>query len=263
MRRLTRGLPAACAANSGGIVVSVDLQTANSLAEGGVTLSRLEHGYWHESARRLARDRIAIACTTILLLLTVLALAAPLISKYVTHFQPTDQDLLHTFQGPTGRHWLGTDELGRDTLTRLAWGARVTLGVSVLCVAVQLLIGVSVGMVAGFYGGAADMVSMRAVDSVLGRVPGHLPLHARRGTFVRPTPVTMALHHRPDPDGQRSLDSDCRAEILTLKNEDHILALSGRSVPCNARLMVGHIFCATHLRVIIVIASVRVGQVAS
>jgi peptide/nickel transport system permease protein len=235
--------------------MSVDVQTTSGLAEGGVLLGPIEGGYWHESFRRLARDRTAITCASVLILFTLFALAAPLISKYLTHFQPSDQDLLHTFQGPTSRHWLGTDELGRDTLTRLAWGARVTLGISVLCVAVQLFIGTSVGLWAGFYGGAADMVSMRAVDSVLA-FPD-IFLFMLIAVLVRPTPVTMALIIALI--GWAEVARLVRAEILVLKNEDYILALRSLGAS-NLRLMVGHVL-RNALPVVIVIASVRVGQV--
>ncbi len=233
----------------------MDAQTTAGLAEGGVTIAPVSRGYWHESARRLARDRVAIACALILSLFVVFALAAPLISAYVTHFRPSDQDLLHTFQGPTGKHWLGTDELGRDTLTRLAWGARVTLGVSILCVGVQLLIGTTVGLLAGFHGGKTDMLSMRTVDSVLA-FPD-IFLFMLIAVLVRPTPVTMAVIIALI--GWAEVARLVRAEILILKNEDYILALRSLGAS-NARLMVGHIL-RNALPVIIVIASVRVGQV--
>jgi peptide/nickel transport system permease protein len=235
--------------------MGVDVQTAAGLAEGGVTLSPVSRGYWHESARRLSHDRVAIACGAVLVLFTFLAFAAPLVSEYITHFKPSDQDLLNTFKGPSGRHWLGTDELGRDTLTRLAWGARVTLGISVLCVAVQLLIGTTVGLFAGFYGGKADMVSMRTVDSVLA-FPD-IFLFMLIAVLVRPTPVTMALIIALI--GWAEVARLIRAEILVLKNEDYILALRSLGAS-NLRLMVGHIL-RNALPVIIVIASVRVGQV--
>jgi peptide/nickel transport system permease protein len=227
--------------------MSVDVQTTSGLAEGGVLLTPIQRGYWQESFRRLSRDRTAIACATVLVLFTLFALAAPLISKYVTGYQPSDQDLLHTFQGPTSKHWLGTDELGRDTLTRLAWGARVTLGISVLCVAVQLFLGTSVGLIAGFYGGKADMVAMRGVDSVLA-FPD-IFLFMLIAVLIRPTPVTMAL----------IIALIGWAEILVLKNEDYILALRSLGAT-NFRLIVGHVL-RNALPVIIVIASVRVGQV--
>ncbi len=85
---------------------------SDGLAEAGVTLSRIERGYWHESARRLSRDRVALVSAGVIALFTFFAFAAPLISDYVTHFRPTDQDLLNTFAGPSG------EALARDGRAR-------------------------------------------------------------------------------------------------------------------------------------------------
>src|SRR5207248_1636144 len=92
--------------------------------------------------------------------------AAPLFSLAVTHFQPQTIDLGATFAKPGSAHLLGTDELGRDTVTRLIYGGRVTLGVAFLTVAVSLTVGAGVGMLAGYYGGWLDDILMRLVDTV-------------------------------------------------------------------------------------------------
>ena len=131
----------------------------------------------------------------------------------------------------------------------------MTLGVSILCVSVQLLIGTTVGSLAGFFGGAADMVSMRAVDSVLA-FPD-IFLFMLIAVLVRPTPVTMALIIALI--GWAEVARLIRAEVLILKNEDYILALKSLGAS-NTRVIVGHIL-RNALPVIIVIGSVRVGQV--
>ena len=131
----------------------------------------------------------------------------------------------------------------------------MTLGVSILCVAVQLLIGTTVGLLAGFFGGAADMVSMRAVDSVLA-FPD-IFLFMLIAVLVRPTPVTMALIIALI--GWAEVARLIRAEVLILKNEDYILALKSLGAS-NTRVIAGHIL-RNALPLIIVIGSVRVGQV--
>jgi peptide/nickel transport system permease protein len=217
--------------------------------------SRSERGYWRESGGRLAESRVAVASAALLAVFGILALTAPLISHYITGYGPNEQDLVRTFNGPSAKHWLGTDELGRDTLTRLLWGARVTLGVALLAVSVQLTIGTAVGLVAGFYGRWIDGLAMRFVDSVLA-FPD-IFLYMLIAVLIRPTPVALAFIIASV--GWADVSRLIRAEVLVLKNEDYILA--SRSVGAsNLRLMLGHIL-RNALPIIIVTASVRVGQV--
>jgi peptide/nickel transport system permease protein len=216
---------------------------------------RSERGYWRESGGRLAESRVALASAALLAVFGILALTAPLISHYITGYGPNEQDLVRTFNGPSAKHWLGTDELGRDTLTRLLWGARVTLGVALLAVSVQLTIGTAVGLVAGFYGRWIDGLAMRFVDSVLA-FPD-IFLYMLIAVLIRPTPVALAFIIASV--GWADVSRLIRAEVLVLKNEDYILA--SRSVGAsNLRLMLGHIL-RNALPIIIVTASVRVGQV--
>jgi peptide/nickel transport system permease protein len=216
---------------------------------------RSERGYWRESGGRLAESRVALASAALLAVFGILALTAPLISHYITGYGPNEQDLVRTFNGPSAKHWLGTDELGRDTLTRLLWGARVTLGVALLAVSVQLTIGTAVGLVAGFYGRWIDGIAMRFVDSVLA-FPD-IFLYMLIAVLIRPTPVALAFIIASV--GWADVSRLIRAEVLVLKNEDYILA--SRSVGAsNLRLMLGHIL-RNALPIIIVTASVRVGQV--
>src|SRR6266542_2284478 len=124
-------------------------------------------GYWARSRRRLVENRFAMVCGVVLLVLSVVAIAAPLISSFVTHHDPTAQNLDSVFAPPSATHLLGADELGRDTLTRLVWGARVSLGVGFLTVVLYIAIGGTVGLVAGYSGGVVDEVLMRIVDMLL------------------------------------------------------------------------------------------------
>src|SRR5216683_4013769 len=117
--------------------------------------------YWSQSWERLRANRIGMACGALILVLAAIALAAPLISTSLTHFAYSDQDLTHIFRPPSATHWLGTDELGRDTLTRLVYGARISLTVGFLTVGLSLAAGATVGLIAGYYGGWGDNVLMR------------------------------------------------------------------------------------------------------
>ncbi|MBI2370239.1 MAG: ABC transporter permease [Deltaproteobacteria bacterium] len=113
--------------------------------------------------RRFRRNRGGVVG---LLLLMALLAAAPLAPVLAPH-GPADQDLLERLARPSPRHPLGTDDLGRDLLSRILYGARVSLLVGVVGVGIALSIGVPVGALAGFAGGRLDQLLMRAMDVLL------------------------------------------------------------------------------------------------
>jgi peptide/nickel transport system permease protein len=185
----------------------------------------------------------------------LVALAAPWLSATVTGYTPDQQDLVSTFAAPGPRHWLGTDQLGRDTLTRLIYGARVSLGVAALTVALSATFGTVFGIVAGFYGGALDTVLMRFVDMLLAIPP----------IFFF---IMLAILFRPSPIGLSVIIASIswvavarlvRAEVLGTKHLDFILAARGLGA-ATRRLMLRHILPAT-IPVILVAASLAVAQV--
>lgn len=112
---------------------------------------------------RLVRDPTAMLGLVILGIFLVLAVAAP----WVAPHDPAAQDVLNRYAGPSAEHLLGTDHLGRDVLSRLLFGARLSLGTSVLLGSAVLVIGVAVGTLAGFAGGLIDGIIMRVVDVLL------------------------------------------------------------------------------------------------
>jgi len=112
--------------------------------------------------RRFARRRMALAGTLFLTLLILGALAAPLVSPY----DPLKPDLARMLTAPSPAHLLGTDDLGRDVLTRLLHGARLSLGAACLAVTIATLAGVPIGLVAGYLGGRIDDALMRIIDAL-------------------------------------------------------------------------------------------------
>jgi peptide/nickel transport system permease protein len=118
-------------------------------------------GYWLSVWQRLRRDRVAMACAVILLLLVLAAVFAP----WVAPADPFKTSMLKRLQhvGSAG-HWLGTDELGRDLLSRLIYGGRLSLVMGIVPVALAFVIGTSIGVVAGFLGGKVNMAVMRTLD---------------------------------------------------------------------------------------------------
>lgn len=113
-------------------------------------------------ARRLLRTRLAPLAVFVVCVLILCAVFAGAIAPY----DPTYQDYASTNQGPSLAHWFGTDNLGRDILTRVIYGSRVSLLVGAVAVGIGLLVGVSVGVGAGFLGGKIDAVLMRATDAI-------------------------------------------------------------------------------------------------
>src|SRR6476660_1030765 len=116
--------------------------------------------------KRFKRHRGAIAGATIFGIILVLSILA-----FVSPYDPKKSDLLNKFQAPSASHILGTDALGRDLLTRILYGGRISLAVGGIAVAISLFIGVPIGAVAGYYGGKLDSLLMRFTDAFLSLPP--------------------------------------------------------------------------------------------
>src|SRR5438552_6746993 len=113
--------------------------------------------------QRFLRDNRARLGIGIVIVMALAALLAPLIARQ----SPITIDLLHILQRPSGQHWLGTDIQGRDIWSRLVYGARVSLTVGLISQAIALAIGVTMGLIAGFYGKWVDEIVMRLADVTL------------------------------------------------------------------------------------------------
>jgi len=129
----------------------------------------MSKGKWEKTSRaaevwrRLKRNRAAIVGGVIVLIFVTVALLAPLIVPY----PPDEGDLGKRLQPPSREHLLGTDALGRDLLSRVIYGARVSLQIQVVAVLIALVIGTILGMVGGYYGGLSDHFIMRIMDILL------------------------------------------------------------------------------------------------
>jgi peptide/nickel transport system permease protein len=116
-----------------------------------------------ESIRRLRRSKTALLGAAIVLLLVVVAGFADVLAPQ----SPTDSDQTRTFQSPSRAHPLGTDQLGRDMLSRIIHGSRISLAIGVSSVLLALFVGVPLGLIAGYYGNRIDTVVMRVMDLIL------------------------------------------------------------------------------------------------
>ncbi len=177
--------------------------------------------YW----QRFRQNRLAVAGA---LGIALLALAA-LFSPWLTPQDPFAQDLMSRLQPPSLRHWFGTDDLGRDVFSRLVYGSRISLSVGFIAVGISLLIGVSLGLVAGFSGGKIDTVIMRTVD-VMMSIPTIfliLAVLAFLGPNIYNVMAVIGLTSWP------GLTRLVRGETLSVREREYIHAawLAGLSVP--------------------------------
>jgi peptide/nickel transport system permease protein len=120
-------------------------------------------GFYADAWRRLRRNRAAIAGLVVIAFFAALAVLAPLVAPY----DPITQDLDARLLPPSREHWLGTDDLGRDLLTRIIFGGRTSLTVGIVSVGLALAIGTVLGLLAGFYSGWTDSLTMRTMDIML------------------------------------------------------------------------------------------------
>jgi peptide/nickel transport system permease protein len=122
-----------------------------------------EENPWARAWRRLKRRKGAVAALVVVVLLVALAILAPLVSPY----DPTLTSFTQVRKPPTWLHWFGTDEVGRDVLSRVIFGARASLGAGLVSVSIALGAGVPLGLLAGYAGGWIDAVLSRLVDAML------------------------------------------------------------------------------------------------
>lgn len=122
-----------------------------------------QYGLWYDAWRRLRQNKIAIAGAVIVLALILAALLAPVLAPH----NPLSGNIIDRLQAPSAAHWFGTDSQGRDVLSRIIYGSRISIQVGVISVGIALFIGTLIGAAGGYYGGWVDNVLMRVVDIML------------------------------------------------------------------------------------------------
>jgi peptide/nickel transport system permease protein len=178
------------------------------------------------------RSPAGAAAACVLVFLLGLAIAAPLVAPYA----PEALDLAHRRAAPSWIHWLGTDDLGRDLLTRILFGARITLAVGLLSAAVAGALGVSVGALSGYTGGWVDGALMRLTDAMLA-VP-RLPLLMIAAAVIEPTvPILILL---VGVAGWMETARLVRAEFLSWKQREFIDAARAAGAT-GSRIIVRHL----------------------
>lgn len=136
-------------------------QVAGALGQAGLRgRGRKQSSLWRDAWRRLRRNKLALAGLVVVALLCLVAIFAPLLAREELDFQNYDT----LYAPPSGAYPMGADQLGRDILSRVIWGARVSLLVGLVSQFIVLAIGVPIGALAGYFGGRTDLLLMRVVD---------------------------------------------------------------------------------------------------
>jgi peptide/nickel transport system permease protein len=171
---------------------------------------------WRRAWRRLAQRRAALLGLAVILFFLTIALAAPLLSPY----DPIATDWLAVRKLPSLQHLFGTDEIGRDVLSRIIWGTRASLLAGVVSVSIALALGLPLGLVSGYQGGVVDGVIMRLIDAMLA-IP-FLILAIALAAFLGPslTNAMIAIGVSQMPVFTRLT----RAQVLAAKHEDYVEA---------------------------------------
>ena len=118
---------------------------------------------WSKAWKRFLRHKLALFGLSVMAVLLFSAIAASLLTPY----DPLKQDLRNLRKPPTSEHWLGTDGLGRDIMTRVLFAGRISLTVGLVSVSISACVGVMIGVAAGYWGGKTDMLLMRLTDMVM------------------------------------------------------------------------------------------------
>lgn len=192
--------------------------------------------------RRFRRNKLAMFGMLVIVILIIFSLLAP----FISHYDPNEIDLYKIESSPEGTHWLGTDELGRDMFSRLLYGGRVSLAVGIFASLAEIAIGVSLGSVAGFYGGAVDSVIMRITDIIM-CFPFFvvaIALAAMVGPSMTNLIFIIAILE------WTKIARIVRAEILSLKNRDYIKAARSLGLG-NIRIIIKHVLPNTFASIMV------------
>jgi peptide/nickel transport system permease protein len=203
---------------------------------------------WQLAMGRFGQNKVAIFGLVLIVVMVLVAIFANFISPY----DPIKRDVKNRLSAPSIVHVLGTDALGRDVLSRIFYGGRVSLWVGLASVFLSLIFGVPLGLIAGFFGGAVDNIIMRIMDLILA-FPGiifAIWLVAMIGPGVNQVILANALFSMPE------FSRVVRASVLSLKEVDYIQAskaLGGNSI----HMIISHIF-PNVLAPVIIISSLSV-----
>ena len=153
--------------------------------------------FYGDSLRRLKKNKMAMFCACVLILLALMAIFAPLLAPY----DPTYQDYSAVLGGPCKAHPFGTDEFGRDILSRIIYGSRVSISIGIVAQIIASIVGVTLGSLAGYYGGWIDSLISRVME-IFQAFPDlifAMAIMTFLGPVYRPGPSDLGPHRAYDP----------------------------------------------------------------
>jgi peptide/nickel transport system permease protein len=185
------------------------------------------------SIRHLSKQPLAVFGLALLVLFAIMAIGAPVLAPD----NPAAIDLLHRLSPPVSSHWLGTDELGRDVLSRVIFGARLSLAVAVSVVACSLTLGIILGGIAGYYGGAVDIAINTFAMNAFMAMPGIL-LAIAFVAFLGPGMINLIL--ALSIGGWVGYARLVRAQVLAVREREFVEAARALGAS-NLRIFLRHI----------------------
>ena len=204
------------------MILNAQLKTQNSKRADTERRQTLKSLFW----KGFRRNKLAVAGGIIVAALFLVAVLAPLIAPY----NPDNIDRRHILEAPQAGHLFGTDDLGRDVLSRMIFGSRISLAVGFVAVGIATLIGMIIGAVAGYYGGWTDTIAMRFIDIMLS-IPTFfliLAVIAFIGPSIWNIMIIIGL------TSWMGVARLVRAEFLSLKEREFVLAARPWGRPISA-----------------------------
>lgn len=214
-------------------------------------IARPSISFWQDAWRRLKKNPVAITSLVYLIVIILLALVAPELSKY----GDITLDTANKNLPPSSEHWFGTDDFGRDLWVRVWEGARISLLIAFVAVAIDLTVGLLLGGLAGYFGGKIDMIIMRIIEILVG-IPYLILvilLMIVLGQGIGPMILALII------TGWVNMARLIRGQIMQLKNQEFILAAKTLGAPLN-RIVFKHLV-PNILPIIIVWLTMNIPQV--
>ncbi len=215
---------------------------------------------WKDVWHRLLHNKLAMVGAGIIIFMVLVAIFAPLLAPYDPLYSPMSDSTVPSSEKaelknhpPYSEHWLGTDELGRDILSRLIYGARVSVEVGIIAVAISMLIGLFFGALAGYFGGWGDSVIMRSADIFFAfpTVLGAIVIMTVLGPGLQNVFIAIGVL------GWATIARIFRGSILSVKENEYVEAARAMGAG-NSRIIWKHIM-PNSIQPIIVYATIGVG----